>query len=75
MKQASIRGLSEATIEANKKQQGYSYIRVSDESEIEETSLFTQTKAIIKYASDNNVKLVDILSNPGKSGLKINNRR
>lgn len=60
-------------IEKNSKQ-AYGYIRVSDDMQIEGASLITQTRAIEQFCKDNNLELIEVYSDPGKTGLKVNNR-
>lgn len=60
-------------LEANKKN-AYGYIRVSDVSQIERSSLSNQYKSIIKYCEDNNLDLLDVFRDEGKSGMSTNGR-
>ncbi|HOA18834.1 MAG TPA: recombinase family protein [bacterium] len=63
-----LKKLPQSTIDINKNN-AYGYIRVSDESQVEGASLLTQTRAIEKYCVENGLQLLDVLSDPGKSGM------
>lgn len=69
----SIKKLSKDVIDINKKQ-AWGYIRVSDPSQVEGSSLVTQTRAIEKFCSDNQLELLDIKQDAGKSGLSTYGR-
>jgi DNA invertase Pin-like site-specific DNA recombinase len=69
----SIKKLTQDIIETNQKQ-AWGYIRVSDQSQIEGSSLLTQTRAIEKFCTDNNLELLDIKRDEGKSGRSTRGR-
>src|SRR5574338_644653 len=69
----SLKKLTQDVIETNKKQ-AWGYIRVSDESQIEGSSLLTQTRLIEKFCADNNLELLDIKRDEGKSGRSTRGR-
>lgn len=64
---------SKQATDENKKK-AYGYIRVSDISQIERSSLMTQTKAIMKYCEENGLELENIFKDEGKSGRSTDGR-